>query len=266
MMGARPLLLRVWAALLFCAIALAASDTPNPPTGVKIEPVRNPPRTLWHWTDPISLENYAFNLEQSGHFFNFPLYTHSISEFFPELKNRPVLFTWNHPVGGIGAAIGEMYGDGRSLLRVRMKSETRYTRVEVDLAVLEKSANERTGPLSIPNLKDIDVINFVVKREGKIEFQEFVILNESAISNLSADPNDFKSTLQRELEKLKNPDFHYPQSKLLSAREISPVEANRKLVLGRLRELLKADRSVIPAIFLSRVRCKLVLKASVRTK
>ena len=158
-----------------------------------------------------------------------------LARFAPALAHSPALFTWRHPVGGIGYSSNELYGD--QLLRLEVDTENaRVLRLVIDerRAVTKVSWNPH------------DLILHIHRRNGREAYREWVVTRSAIIRGITADPQVLAPTLKPELRHLSSPTYVYPQGALHSdSGFLQRPLARKKLVLPRVKHFL-ASRALIP--------------------
>ena len=91
----------------------------------------------------------------------------------------------------------------------------------------------------MPNLEYYDLIlNRAYKKDGTLEYSEWIVRNPDAIESYSADPKVAAPLLRRELEKLQTPGFEYREEELMS-----PGFRKKDFWLKRTKDFLRRNSS-----------------------
>lgn len=212
------------------------------------------PPFLYHWTNNKGLSNIAKSIRKNHGQLNFnysppeiegvgveyPL----ISESLPFIKPGEVLFTWSHPVGGMGLSLNEIYAGSREgsptdttpkLLILKMRNDTKVVTIRSDEwsinnflkydsngeVIREPSEHGLAAyKLFVPDKidsKNVDVYrfeNWQTDLQGKkfLYFAEYVIVNPLCVESYSANPKTVREVLRKsypsEKEKLDNSEIY----------------------------------------------------------
>lgn len=173
--------------------------------GLRETQAREAPRFLFHWSSSASLDWMFKNNSSSG---RMPMQTFRGSEilvksFFFFRSGMSATFAWHHPTAAMAAGPTEIYAKSRGQIPARLLiiQPKRGARVlELDSYV------GKTNPLPIQSIEEVDLVFHTHRRSGgKIDFQEWVVLNPEAIENFTADPLVIRNILMEELSRMRDP-------------------------------------------------------------
>ena len=201
------------------------------------------PRYLFHWTSRAQLEAWAARRDDG-------------------LLPLP-LYCWSHPVTGMAAHPREIYSDGGP-------HDARLIIVEIDnlRASIGRFSIRGMGRGPIPGLLEKYYAHDVVFHEREAPgyneacsyWREWIIMKPAAVLNFTADPSSLKPFLRRELARLEDASYEYPEPLLhaynpsykgLSGASYlnitSPGILRREIVLPRLRAVIDLASPAVPA-------------------
>lgn len=206
------------------------------------ERVITTPTILYHWTSVESINQISQSAGDS-----LPLKRIApgfmIAIIYRELANLPALFTWSHPVTGIGAAPTEIYG-GEILLAIHINPLARVLvlNTSYDLIGKENSLNDI-------NIDQYDLIYHELEVRGNTVMKEWIILNPDAVVNFTADPLALSCILNPELDFLRSGGNYRPEDQhFLGNTLFSPVYIER-LVIPAIEKFLSLEPTVVPLFF-----------------
>ncbi|MGZ3749083.1 MAG: hypothetical protein ACXVCD_17235 [Pseudobdellovibrionaceae bacterium] len=218
------------------------------------------PKYLFHWGSESGLARMA---QQNKNSKQLPLMEDSgsiVTQEFPDLAYRPLLFTWSHPTAAMAVNVtedpdmpGEIYARSKggrppSLLIIKPKPNAKIGFVISKL--------EGHQPIKFDG---IDLLLHYKMGEYGIHFREWIILNSNAIESFTASAAEVPEEVKREMfrstepgaelqegEKfiLKNSDE--PTAAAMVTKAQSP-EFKRPLV----QQFFEMKNSKIPKIFLN---------------
>ncbi len=149
---------------------------------------------LYHWTSIDSLGRLQAKATGSGFPFEKIIAQNAIlARSFPQLSNRKGVFTWNNPIGGMGASSREMYEPEQNDAVVRFK-------MKKNLKILVLQSVEGVAPIENLDLTGVDVIF----HSRQWNFHEFIILNPAAIEEFTSDPDLLRPEIEKEIEIFRN--------------------------------------------------------------
>jgi hypothetical protein len=230
-------------ALFFATLAQAGSKV------VKVEARRIAPY-LFHWT-PLDSLREPWRLEIIREKDTVPLpwirRRFLITQAFPDLEWHSGLFSWPHPVTGLGTGPAEVYGD----VPIFMKTVEEPVRV-LDLRT-QPGSEIRKGTRPVD---DIDVVyHRRYDRKRVLQFEEYVILRpENAVEDFSADPRIIQPLIAPEIERLKRGEA-YPAKLLHHKVEggshmtepfFHSASQVRRTILPTLRRYMRLDSRSVP--------------------
>jgi hypothetical protein len=168
------------------------------------------PKYLFHWTTAKALDKIAGGVGPEGAFpLVKPIPADSVlHSCYPQLRRRPVLFAWEHPVTA-------MASNSRLIYAGAEPREARIVILAIKNApkVLKLSTPRPCRKIfSIPaDLDSIDLIQNEIRYENGVLVREWLILNPRAVKNYTADPSALKEFFGAEARKLKDPRRDYPK-------------------------------------------------------
>lgn len=181
---------------------------------------------------------------------------------YPQLRDRPVLYAWTHPVTGMGQDELLLYAgpeprDAR-LLTLRTRPGARVLELRTPRPCARR--------FRIPDLDSADLIDNRIDFRGGVTVREWIVLRPEAIADCSADPAALRPFLRREILSLERTGRQYAPEQLHIRSEpllrdgkpfvfafTSVPRFRHGLVLPRLRALCALRSSAIPARFRRRL-------------
>lgn len=170
------------------------------------------PRYLFHWTSANALSEIARAAAPGG---SFPLAktipaASMLSRCYPQLRRRPALYGWSHPVTGMASSPSVVYAraaQARSvrLLALELKPAPSVLRLSTPRPCRERFRIDR-------DLDDIDLIYHEIRIWNGSLVREWVVLKAGAISRFTADVGPaLRGYLARETRRLGSQDYDYPE-------------------------------------------------------
>ncbi len=162
------------------------------------------PQYLFHWTkdSTLKMESLMNRVKQTGQYpFHQISSTQLIGESIPGLAGKEALFVWTNPVTGMGAGVFEMYGN------VPVVLETVNYPVKVAEVVTEPGS---VIPKEVFDGKGVQLIHHKrVQRDSpgataKVIFEEWIIIDKTAVREFSSAKKDVRPHLIPWLHKLRD--------------------------------------------------------------
>lgn len=215
------------------------------------------PRYLFHWTTPPALDALAACIGRTGLPLSRPIPRASVMyRCYPQLRGRPALYAWIHPITAMAAGESLIYAGRRPrdarLLALKIKPRSAVVRLRTPSTCprhLELKALDKTALID----------NEILYPDGG-SVREWIILDGAAVETASADPEIFRAFFGQELEKLHDVAHDYAfrlfhiRSATLNRKGRDFVisltswpRLRRNIVLPRLEAMSKLRASAIPA-------------------
>lgn len=218
------------------------------------------PRYLYSWV-PASTIRQMYDREPSGSIGEFfkPLdpdvradgKQSAFVQSFPQLKSRSAVYAWTNPATAVRGANGEAYGE----ILVRFEMHPAAPAVELKTSDAP-GFHARTQFQDLPAMAE----NVLFLHEGTV--REWVITGNAmgSIRRFTADPEEMREVLEREIRKISDPLFHYEPRELHYDAFDLPADPNEAIVghtararnyaLFRMRQFLKFGAKIVPHTYL----------------
>jgi hypothetical protein len=232
------------------------------PAGGPIVRQMTPPQYIYTWVRIGALQKiYQKNPTGDGGILNFfnsldpaqhPAGKESaFIQNWPQFKNRSAIFAWTNPaLSVVGSGGSEEYGELLLRLEISPKALTFHVKRSEEIGMqYRQQMSELPAQAHRADL---------ILHEGSV--REFVLLNPSAITNFSMDPEDMRPYLEEQIRRLKDPKETFEVEELHARGFGDPIGKDqptfgpkgneRMYALFRLENFLSRGRQLIPPGFL----------------
>ncbi len=180
----------------FCWLLVTeASAAPRPSAKIKSAEA---PEFLFHWSQlqSVNSDNKVQALSRSSLPLPSMYPTFYLVDMIPSLSHTKGLFTWSHPVGGVGTGPTEMYAANAALIMIKTKGGQHQV-LEVLSVDGQKPFQQNIDTSSIDFIHHTKFTNTPGSRE--VIFEEWIVTSQRGIQSFTADPMLIRPIIEKQV-------------------------------------------------------------------